>query len=117
MNASSEDARLLFDKWNRAAAPLRIKLTSSSLIFDGVGTVLDFTLSALRLGGHAWHLTVPLEASTYAFSDPREVPFESVREAETAQYEFGLSLRLSNGDQLAILELKASAQEDPRTSA
>ena len=46
----------------------------------------------------------------FSFSDPREIPVASVRESETAQYEFGIALQLPNGDQLVIMELKASSQ-------
>ena len=37
-------------------------------------------------------------------------PVASVRESETAQYEFGIALQLPNGDRLVIMELKASSQ-------
>lgn len=108
MIASAEDARLLFNRWQQDSSQLRIKLSSTSLIFDGVGTVLEMTHEALQLGGESWHFTVPLEDAKFTFSDPREVSIAAVREKESARYEFGLSLTLANGDQLVILELKDS---------
>ena len=111
MIASPEDARLLFSKWQQEAALLRIKLLSSSLIFEALGTVSSFSAVALELRGEAWHFTIPLSGVNISFSDPREVPLTGVREAETAKYEFGLALDLPNGDRLALMELKAANQE------
>jgi hypothetical protein len=39
----------------------------------------------------------------------------SVRELETAQYEFGIALDLPNGDRVIMMELKASSPsgDDP----
>jgi hypothetical protein len=110
MIASPEDARLFFDRWKEAASTLKVRLWASALFFDAVGTLADFSPENLELGGDSWKFTIPLESVTFSFSDPREIPMASVREAETAQYEFGIALQLPNGDQLIIMELKASAQ-------
>ena len=108
MIASPEDARLFFDRWKEATAQLKVRLWASSLFFDAVGTVTGFTSENLELAGDSWKFTVPLDSVTFSFSDPREVPVASVRESEIAQYEFGVALQLPNGDQLVIMELKAS---------
>jgi len=110
MIATPEDARLFFDRWKEAAPQLKVRLWASSLFFDAVGTVTAFTSETLELGGDSWKFTIPLEGVNFSFSDPREVAVASVRESETAQYEFGISLQLPNGDQLIIMELKASSQ-------
>ena len=111
MIASPEDARLLFSKWQQESALLRIKLLSSSLIFEALGTISSFSAVALELRGEAWQFTIPLSGVNISFSDPREVPLAGVREAETAKYEFGLALDMPNGDRLALMELKAANQE------
>lgn len=111
MIASPEDARLLFSKWQGEQAQLRVKLLSSSLIFEAVGTVHSFSPAALELRGAAWQFTIPLEGVEIGFSDPREIPLASVRESESARYEFGLALELPNGDRLALMELKAAKLE------
>ena len=107
MITSPEDASLLFDRWRQDTRTLKIQLRSSSLFFDGLGTVSDFNLRTLDLGGDSWKFTIPLTGATYSFSDPREIGLASVRAAESAQYEFGISLDLPNGDRLVIMELKA----------
>lgn len=107
MNATPEDARLFFDRWKEDRPPLKIRLWASSLFFDAVGTLTGFTSETLELGGDSWKFTIPLEGVSFSFSDPREIPLASVRESETAQYEFGMALQLPNGDQLVIMELKA----------
>ena len=109
MNATPEDARLFFDRWKEDRPPLKIRLWASSLFFDAVGTLTNFTSETLELGGDSWKFTIPLEGVSFSFSDPREIPLASVRESETAQYEFGIALQLPNGDQLVIMELKASS--------
>jgi len=109
MIATPEDARLFFDRWKEEQPALKVRLWSSALFFDAVGTVADFTAETLELGGDSWKFTIPLEGVKFSFSDPREIPVPSVRESETAQYEFGIALQLPNGDQLVIMELKASA--------
>lgn len=111
MIASPEEARLLFGKWQQDAPPLRIKLLSSSLIFEAIGVVSDFSLAALVLQGDSWRFTIPLADVSVSFADPREAPDSSVRESEGARYEFGLSLGLPNGDRLALMELKTANQE------
>ena len=110
MITSPEDASLLFDRWRQDARALKVQLRSSALFFDGVGTVSDFNLGTLDLGGDSWKLTIPLSGANYSFSDPREIGMASVREAESAQYEFGIALDLPNGDRLVIMELKAPPQ-------
>jgi hypothetical protein len=113
MIASPEDASLLFDRWREDARPLKLRLWSSSLFFDAVGAVTAFNPDNVELGGDSWKFTIPLDAVSFSFSDPREIPVASVREAETAQYEFGIVLELPNGDRLIIMELKASSQSRP----
>jgi len=115
MITTPEDARLLFDRWREDARLLKVRLWASSLFFDALGTVDDFTSENVELGGDSWKFTIPLAGVTFSFSDPREIPLASVRESETAQYEFGIFLQLPNGDQLVIMELKVPAQphQDP----
>jgi hypothetical protein len=113
MITSPEDASLLFDRWRQDARALKIQLRSSALFFDAVATVSDFNPRTLDLGGDSWKLTIPLTGAEYSFSDPREVGVASVREAESAQYEFGISLDLPNGDRLVIMELKAPPPTHP----
>ena len=110
MIATPEDARLFFDRWKEERPSLKVRLWASALIFDAIGTVADFTSQTLELAGDSWKFTIPLEGVNFSFSDPREIPLASVRESETAQYEFGIALQLPNGDQLVIMELKASSQ-------
>src|ERR1700724_3484010 len=114
MIASPEDARLFFDRWKVDAPPLKVRLWASSLFFDAVGTVTDFNPENLEISGDSWKFTIPLDSVTFAFSDPREIPVASVRESETAQYEFGIVLELPNGDRLIIMELKASTEPYPQ---
>jgi hypothetical protein len=106
MITSPEDAALLFKRWSEDSSPLRIKLRSATVIFEGVGLVESFNASVLNLGGNSWQLAIPLEGARFTFSDPREAPVASVREAEAARYEFGLSLNLASGDRLVLMELK-----------
>lgn len=112
MIATPEDARLLFDRWKEARPALKVRMWASSLFFDAVGTVADFTSEAVELYGDSWKFTIPLDGVKFSFSDPREIPVASVREAETAQYEFGIALQLPNGDHLVIMELKTSSPPD-----
>jgi len=112
MIASSDEARLLFNKWEQASPPLKIRLISSSLIFDALGLVTGFTPQTLTLGGDAWQVVIPLSDATFSFSDPREVPIDSVRASEAARYELGLSLRLPNGEEITLLELKTPDEDD-----
>jgi len=110
MIASPEDAHLFFDRWKEDVPPLKIRMWTSSLFFDAVGTVTSFTSETLDLAGDSWKFTIPLRGVKFSFSDPREIPLSSVRDSEAAQYEFGIALQLPNGDQLVIMELKASSQ-------
>jgi hypothetical protein len=112
MIASADDARLLFSKWRDSSPGIRIKLMSSSLIFEGVGTVTDFAAGSLQLGGDGWRFTIPLGDVSFAFSDPREIPIASVRDLETEKYEFALSVQLPNGDELILMELKGYSEEE-----
>jgi hypothetical protein len=111
MITSPEDARLLFTRWSEDSAPLRIKLRSAALVFEGVGLVESFNATVLSLGGNSWQVSIPLEGASFTFSDPREAPVASVREAEAARYEFGLWLNLASGDRLALMELKTADEE------
>jgi len=115
MIASPEDARLFFDRWKEDKPSLRVRMWASSLFFDAVGSVMDFTSESVELGGDSWKFTIPLDGVTFSFSDPREIPVASVRNTEAAQYEFGIALQLPNGDQLVIMELKASSQSATAT--
>src|SRR3954466_8746032 len=110
MIATPEDARLFFDRWKEDRPPLKVRMWASSLFFDALGTLSDFTSETIELSGPSWKFTIPLEGVNFSFSDPREIPLASVRESETAQYEFGINLQLPNGDQLVIMELKASSR-------
>ncbi|HEY2842008.1 MAG TPA: hypothetical protein VGJ09_00095 [Bryobacteraceae bacterium] len=107
MITSPEDASLLFDRWKQDQRSLKIMLRSSALFFEAVGTVANFNPQTVELTGTSWRFTIPLAGATYSFSDPREVPIVSVREAESAQYELGIAVELPNGDKLGIMELKA----------
>jgi hypothetical protein len=110
MLASAEDARLFFLRWQENASHVQIKLRSSALIFDGVAVVLAVSLGALQVGGESWQFTIPLDGASFAFSDPREVSIGSVRDAESEKYDFGLAVNLANGDQIALMELKAQPE-------
>ena len=110
MIVSSDDAALLFARWKEQSAGVRIKLLSSAIIFDGAGVVTDFTPETLGLSGPSWQLTIPLGGAEFSFSDPREIPVASVREAEGARYEFGVAIDLPTGDRLSVLELKESEE-------
>jgi hypothetical protein len=107
MIASADDARLFFLRWQENTSPVQIKLRTSAIFFDGVGVVLGVNHSALQIGGDSWQFTIPLEGAGFSFSDPREASLASVREAESEKYDFGLSLDLANGDQIALMELKS----------
>jgi hypothetical protein len=109
MNTTPDDAHLIFDGWRDQRSPLRIQLRSSSLVFEGKGIVIHSALDSLALGGESWRFTVPLNDATFVFSDPREIPVASVREAESAQYEFGLAILLASGDRLVLVALKDDA--------
>ena len=111
MVTSSEDARLLFTRWIESGSPLRIRMRSAALIFEGVGVAQNYASNVLNLGGETWQLVIPLAGANFAFSDPREAPAGSVREAETSRYEFGLALDLANGDRLALIEMKVADTE------
>ncbi len=111
MVTSPEDARLLFTRWIEDSSPLRIRLRSAALIFEGVGVAQSYDASVLNLGGETWQVVVPLAGASYTFSDPREAPEGSVRDAEASRYEFGLALELANGDRLALIEIKVPDAE------
>ncbi len=112
MNTTLEDAHLIFDGWKDRSSPLRIQLRSSSFFFEGKGAVTHSAMDSLELGDHSWRFTVPLEGATFVFSDPREIPIATVRESESAQYEFGLAVLLASGDRLVLVAFK----DDPETS-
>jgi hypothetical protein len=109
MNTSPEDAHLIFDGWKDRGSPLRVQLRNSSLIFEGRGIVTHSAMESLGLGGDTWRFSIPLEGAAYEFSDPREIPIPSVRETESAQYEFGLAVLLASGDRLVLVEFKDDA--------
>ena len=121
MNTTPEDAHLIFDGWRDRSSPLRIQLRSSSLIFEGRGTVTHSAMESLGLGGDSWQFTVPLHDATFVFSDPREITIATVREAESAQYEFGLAVLLASGDRLVMVAFKddsdAPGELDPEPEA
>jgi len=111
MNTSPEDANLIFERWRDQSSPLRIQFRNSSLFFEGKGTVTHSSPGSLELGSDDWRFTVPLEGSTFVFSDPREIPIASVREAELARYEFGLAVLLASGDKLVLVQFKDEEAE------
>jgi hypothetical protein len=111
MIASPDDARLLFDKWHQEQALVRVRMIRGAMLFDGDGVVLSFGKHAVQFGGESWRMTVPLAQVEYSFSDPREIPMKSVRDAEAAKYELGLSLRMLNGDEMILMELKIRVEE------
>jgi hypothetical protein len=106
MDVSPDEARLLFEKWTESSAPVRVRVIDSRVIFDGVGVVQAFSDTALEIGGDSWQLTVPLTEAAYAFSDPREIPVASIREAESSRYELGLAVTLPTGGRVVLMELK-----------
>ena len=73
--------------------------------------VQEISSTALQVGGESWQFTIPLDGASFAFSDPREVSVAAVRAAEAERYDFGLSVNLANGDQIALMELKSPAEE------
>jgi hypothetical protein len=113
MVTSAEDARLLFARWQEESSAIHIRLASSRLVFQATGGVNAFTADTLEMSGDSWTFTIPLHDASYAFSDPREIPRESVRRLEASRYELGLLLRLPNGDQLALLELRKAGEGEP----
>lgn len=113
MNTAPEDAHLIFDGWRDRSSPLRIQLRSSSLIFEGTGTVVHSSADAIALGGDTWRFTVPLEGATFVFSDPREIPVASTRELESARYDFGVAVLLSSGDRLVLVAYKEDNPDKP----
>jgi hypothetical protein len=110
MNATFEDAHLLFARWKEEAPALRVKLWSPSLVLEATGAVSEFTHAALQLNGPEWQVTVPIEGAKFTFSDPREIPIAAVRDIETSKYEFGLAMELPTGDRLVLMELKRSEE-------
>ena len=90
-------------------------------MFEGRGSVTHSAMQALELGSDSWRFTVPLTDATFVFSDPREIPIASIRETESAQYEFGLAVLLATGDKLVLVELKddsdAAGELDPKPEA
>lgn len=112
MITTFEDAQLLFARWKEDVTPLRIKLWSPSMVFEATGFVGEFTHAALQLNGPDWQVTVPIESSKYTFSDPREIPIVSIRNIETARYEFGLAIELPSGDRLVLMEIKSAGEEE-----
>lgn len=112
MIATFEDAYLLFARWKHDASPLRVKLITNSLVFEATGFVTEYTHATLQLGTPEWMLTLPTEGAKYTFSDPREIPIASIRQLETAKYEFGLAAELVSGDRLVLLEVKRENKQD-----
>lgn len=110
MIATFEDAHLLFARWKGDASLLRVKLMSNSLVFEASGVVAEYTHAALQLGGPDWMFTIPIEGAKFTFSDPREIPIASIRQLETAKYEFGLAIELPSGDRLVLLEVKRESE-------
>jgi hypothetical protein len=121
MNTTPEDAHLIFDGWKDRSSPLRVQLRSVSFFFEGKGAVTHSAMDSLELGGDSWRFTVPLDGATFVFSDPREIPIATVRESESAQYEFGLAVLLASGDRLVLVAFKddseASGELDPEPEA
>jgi hypothetical protein len=105
VTVSLEEALLLFNRWSDESASVRVKYSSGSVIFEGVGAA-ELNGNAVEFRGDAWRLILPLERADFVFSDPREIPVRSVRDAESAQYEFGMAINLANGDRVTLLEMK-----------
>lgn len=110
MDASHQDAGLLFDRWRQAQSPVHIKLISQGLIFQGTGRVADYSHESLQLAGAAWSFTVPVSGASFRFADPREIPIAAVRAAESAKYELGLAVDLPSGDTISLMEIKEPAE-------
>ena len=110
MNVSAEEARLIFARWRDESTPVRVKLSNASVTFDGIGTT-EMNGDALQFSGPAWQFIVPLDGAEFSFSDPREIPIESVRLAESSHYEFGVAITLGGGDRLVALEMKDEPEE------
>lgn len=105
MTVSLEEALLLFNRWSDESVSVQVKYSSSSVMFEGVGAA-ELNGNSVQFSGPTWRLILPLERAEFVFSDPREVPNPNVREAESAKYEFGVSVTLANGDRVTLLELK-----------
>ncbi len=112
MITTFQDAHLLFARWKDDATLLRVKLWSPSLVFEAAGSVGEFTHSALQLNGPEWRFRVPIESANDNCSDPREIPIQSIRDIETAKYEFGLAIELTTGDRLVLMEVKRSEESE-----
>ena len=106
MIVSADEARLIFGRWQDESAPVRVKLSNDSFVFDGVG-VAEVTQDTLEFSGLSWRFLFPLAGAEFSFSDPREIPIASVRAAESAQYELGVVVSLASGDRLTLLEMKS----------
>lgn len=112
MIATFEDAHLLFARWKDDASRLRVKFMTHSLVLEARGSVTEYTHTTLQLSGTDWQFTIPIEGAKFTFSDPREIPVASIRQAEVAKYEFGLAVEIPSGDRLVLLEIKnANPQE------
>jgi hypothetical protein len=105
MIVSAEEARLLFSRWKDESTPVRVKMSNGAWMFDGAG-VTELTGDTLQFSGPSWRFVFPLGGAGFEFSDPREIPVARVRDAESAQYEFGVAVTLANGDRLILLEMK-----------
>ena len=105
MKVSLGDALLLFNRWRDESASVRVRYSNASVIFEGVGSA-ELNGNAIQFRGGSWQLVLPLKGAEFVFSDPREVPEPSVRDAESAQYEFGVVISLPNEDQVTLLEMK-----------
>ena len=105
MTVSLEEALLLFNRWSDQSVNVRVKYSSGSVIFEGVGSS-ELNGNAIEFRGNSWRLVLPLESAEFVFSDPREIPVPRLRDAESAQYEFGMAINLANGDRVTLLEMK-----------
>lgn len=116
MHATFQDAHLFFTRWKDDTTPLRVKLWTPTVIFEATAYLGEFTHAALQLNGPDWQLTLPIEGSNFTFSDPREIPIHSIRNIESARYEFGLAIELPTHDRLVLMELKHSGETTDATA-
>ena len=110
MELSPEDASLLFRRWRDEQAPIQVKFFSPALMFDATGVVSQTTANQLHVSGPSWQLAIPLDGAGFSFSDPREVPNATIRNAESARYEFGVSVDFTDGNRLTLLECKPASE-------
>jgi hypothetical protein len=105
---SSEDALLLFKKWNTEKSPIHVLLALEfgSASFAGAVREVDAATVSVRITGLDPQADFMFNLSNAAFryADKREVTEELKREAE--QYEGSLTAVTPSGDRIVFFELK-----------